>query len=194
MNIPMTGNMQIQSMLNKQRKDKFVMVFSLPEALKIIKSDLSRSNIEVIPNTMQFSIYGTVIPDIQVPEKEVPYGGQVLKVSGMARPSYPNNKVNFTVDNMFNNYWVIYKWLEIFNHERQSIYKSQIPLDKGSLKNYETTITIYGLDEYNNRVIQFQFYHCFPVTLGGIGYSDRDSSEMESFFEFAYHQLEVSLL
>jgi len=194
MNIPVTSNMQIQSMLNKQRKDKFVMVFSLPEALKIIKSDITRTNNKVIPNTMQFSIYGAVIPDISIPEKEIPYGGQTMKVSSMARPSYPNNKINFTVDNLFNNYWVIYKWLEILNHERESIYKSKIPRDKGSLKNYETTITVFGLDEYNNRVIQFNFYHCFPVLLGGIQYSDRDPGELESTFEFTYHQLEATLL
>ena len=194
MNIPVDNNIQIQSLLNKQRKDKFVMVFSLPEALKTIKSDIKRSNNAVIPNTMQFSIYGTVIPDIAVPEKEVPYGGQTLKVSSMARPSYPNNKINFTVDNLFNNYWVIYKWLEILNQERESIYRSNIPKDKGSLKNYETTINVFGLDEYNNRVIQFNFLHCFPVLLGGIQYSDRDATEMESTFEFTYHQLEVTLL
>lgn len=186
--------MQHQSLLNKQRKDKFVMVFNIPEALKIIKSDISRANNKVIPNTVQFSIYGTVIPDISIPEKEVPYGGQVLKVSSMARPSYPNNVINFTIDNMFNNYWVIYKWLEILNQERESVYKSKIPLDKGSLKNYETTITVFGLDEYNNRTIQFNFYHCFPVKLGGIQYSDRDPGELESTFEFAYHQLEATLL
>jgi hypothetical protein len=194
MNIPVTSNMQQQSLLNKQRKDKFVMVFNIPEVLKIIKSDISRANNKVIPNTVQFSIYGTIIPDISIPEKEVPYGGQVLKVSSMARPSYPNNVINFTIDNMFNNYWVIYKWLEVLNQEKESVYKSKIPLDKGSLKNYETTITVFGLDEYNNRVIQFNFYHCFPVKLGGIQYSDRDPGELESTFEFAYHQLEATLL
>ena len=170
------------------------MVFSLPETLKAIKASVGRRNNSVIPDTMQFSIYGSVIPTFTVPEKEVPYDGQVMKVTSYTRPSYPKNVINFTVDNMFNNYWVIYKWLQIFNSEKESIYKSKVTNDTGSLKNYETTISIFGLDEYNNRVIEFKYYHAFPVSLGGITYSDRDSNELESTFEYVYHQFEAILL
>lgn len=170
------------------------MVFSLPEALKTIKTPAQRKNNGVIPDSMQFSIYGSVVPDITVPEKEVPYGGQVMKVTSYTRPSYPKSVINFTVDNMFNNYWVIYKWLQLFNDERTSKYDSPLPNDTGSLKNYETTISIFGLDEYNNRVIEFKYYHAFPTSLGGITYSDRDPNELESSFEYTYHQFEAILI
>jgi hypothetical protein len=193
-NIPPQSSNVFQSYLNKQRKDKFVMVFQLPEALKEIKKKNTRTNNTIIPDTMQFSVYGNVVPDINVPEKEVPYAGQVLKVSSMARPSYPKNTINFTVDNMFNNYWVIYKWLQIFNDEREGGYKSPDDRDTGLLKNYETIMSVYGLDEYNNRVIEFKYYHAFPVNLGGIAYSDRDPTELESTFDFVYHQFEAILL
>lgn len=183
-----------QSYLNKQRKDKFVMVFSLPPALKVIMDRTERKNNAVIPNTIQFSIYGSVVPDISIPEKEVPFGGQVMKVSSMARPSFPKNTVNFTIDNMFNNYWVIYKWLQMFNDERDGIYKSPMLKDQGLSKNYNTIISVFGLDEYNNRVIEFKYYGAFPTSLGGITYSDRDPSELESTFDFVYSQFEVNLL
>ena len=194
MNIPIANNAYFQSYLNKTRKDKFVMVFTLPEALKIIKSKVERKNRTIIPDTLQFSVYGSVIPDISVPEVEVPYSGQTMKVTSYSRPSYPKNKINFTVDNLFNNYWVIYKWLQLFNDERKGFYNSRLDDDKGEIKNYETNLTIYGLDEYNNRIIQFNFYHAFPVSLGGITYSDRDPGELESFFEYSYHQFESILL
>ncbi len=194
MNIPIADPTNFQSYLNKQRKDKFVLVFDLPKALKDIKSTTQRSNNKVIPDTMQFSVYGNVIPEISIPEKEVPYGGQVMKVTSFTRPSFPKNTVNFTVDNMFNNYWVIYKWLQLFNDEREGVYMSTAFKDSGQLKNYETTISVYGLDEYNNRVVEFLFYHAFPVFLGGINYSDRESAEMESTFEFVYGQFETNLL
>ena len=87
MNIPIQPATYFQSYLNKSRKDKFIMVFALPEALKPIKSSTTRKNQSVIPDSMQFSVYGNVIPGISVPEKEVPYAGQVLKVTGFARPS-----------------------------------------------------------------------------------------------------------
>lgn len=194
MNIPVANPANFQSYLNKQRKDKFILVFDIPKALKDIRSATQRSNNKIIPETMQFSVYGNVIPEISIPEKEVPFGGQVMKVTSFARPSFPKNTVNFTVDNMFNNYWVIYKWLQLFNDEREGMYKSSLPKDSGLLKNYETTISVYGLDEYNNRVIEFLFYHAFPVFLGGINYSDRESAEMESTFEFVYGQFETNLL
>lgn len=170
------------------------MVFQLPEALKEIKKKNTRSNNTIIPDTMQFSVYGNVVPDINIPEKEVPYAGQVMKISSMARASYPKNTINFTVDNMFNNYWVIYKWLQIFNDEREGGYNSPDDRDTGLLKNYETIMSVFGLDEYNNRVIEFKYYHAFPVNLGGIAYSDRDPTELESTFDFVYHQFEAILL
>lgn len=170
------------------------MVFTLPEVLKAIKNKVRRSNTTVIPDTMQFSIYGNIVPDITVPDVEVPYGGQVMKVSSMSRPSYNKNTINFTVDNMFNNYWVIYKWLQIFNNEKQGGYESNVPRDTGLLKNYETNISVFGLDEYNNRVIEFKYHHAFPTNLGGISYSDRDSGELESTFDYTYHQFESILL
>jgi hypothetical protein len=170
------------------------MVFSLPNILKDIKNKVERKNNAVLPDYMQFSIYGSVIPDVEVPGVEVPYGGQVLKVSSHTRPSFPTNTINFTVDNMFNNYWVIYKWLQLLHSEKEGLYKSKVPNDTGFLKNYETTVSIFGLDEYNNRVIEFKYHHAFPVKLGGINYSDRDPNEIESSFEYSYHQFEAILL
>jgi len=194
MYLNIANNNTAQSYFNKQRKDKFIMVFDLPAALKSNKNNVTRSNNRIIPDTLQFSVYGLIIPEFTVPEVEVPYGGQIMKVSSMARPSYPKNTISFTIDNMFNNYWVIYKWIQMFNNERLGIYKSDLPRDQATLKSYETTVTVYGLDEYNNRVIQFNFLHAFPTSLGGIKYSDRDGTEMESTFDYVYHQFEAVLL
>lgn len=182
-----------QSSFNKQRKDKFIMVFDLPKILKPEKSILERGNNKVMPDTVQYSLYGTVIPSLNIPSTNVPYAGQVPKVTTFNRPAFENMTVNFTVDNLFNNYWVLYRWLNCFNDGKKGLYKTPIP-SKGLMPDYQTTITVYGRDEYNKNVIKFNFYHCFPVSLGGIGYSDRDASEMESSFQYAYHQFEAELL
>lgn len=182
-----------QSPFNKQRKDKFIMVFDLPKILKPQKSVLVRANNKVMPDSVQFSIYGTVIPSLAIPEVKVPYGGQVPKVTSYNRPSFENMTVNFTIDNLFNNYWVMYRWLNSFNDGKKGIYNSPLP-SKGFMPDYQTNITIYGRDEYNKNIIKFNFYHCFPVNLGGVSYSDRDAGEMESSFQYAYHQFEAELL
>lgn len=182
-----------QSSFNKQRKDKFVMVFELPKILRNEKSILERGNNKIIPDAIQCSIYGAVIPSLNIPSSNVPYGGQVPKVTTYSRPVFDNMTVNFTIDNMFNNYWNIYKWLNCFNDGKTGLYNSPI-LSKGFMPDYQTNITIYGRDEYNKNVIKFNFLHCFPVLLGGIKYSDRDAGEMESTFEYAYHQFDAELI
>ena len=98
------------------------------------------------------------------------------------------------IDNMFNNYWVIYQWLNILNDDRKSLYTSNITQDTGYLDKYNTTITVYGLDEYNTRVMQFNYYNAFPTLLGGIKYNDRDPKEIESSFSYSFSQFEPILL
>ena len=111
-----------QSQFNKSRLDKFLLVLNLPPVLKdISKQNLSsRDNNVIIEDSLQFSVYGSVVPSIQVPSEDLYYGGQSMKVSKHTRPVYDNVTVNFTVDNEFNNYWVLYKWLDLLNDEELS--------------------------------------------------------------------------
>jgi hypothetical protein len=57
-----------------------------------------------------------------------------------------------------------------------------------------TDISIFALDEYEKRVIEFKYTKAFPTKLGGITFSDRDSSEAESTLEFAYSQFTAKLV
>jgi len=121
-----------QSLFNKSRKDKFLLVLNLPEALKkIAKSDYNRSNETIVKNTLEFSVYGTVVPEINIPEVDLRYGGQPFTLSSKARPPYQPVTVNFTVDNRFNNYWTIYKWLNILNDSETGQYDAD-NLTKGT--------------------------------------------------------------
>ena len=67
----------IQTVLNKSSQDKFLLTFSLPNALKRIQST-TRSNQAVDIDTMQFSIYGTIVPKIEKPAVEIRYSGSTL--------------------------------------------------------------------------------------------------------------------
>ena len=62
-----------QSQFNKSRLDKFLLVLNLPPILKDINNDYlgSRKNTGIIENSLQFSVYGTVVPAIQVPEESL---------------------------------------------------------------------------------------------------------------------------
>ena len=183
-----------QSPLNKQRKDKFICVLTIPRILRNDVQEIARRNSSVNFDSLQFSIFGAVAPPIEIPPVQIPYAGQTLKVTSYTRPTFPMLKIDFTVDNFFNNYWVICKWLEVFNDPTIGIFSpTDREIDSRS-NEYTTDITIYGLDEYNNKTIQFDYIRAFPVNLQGIEYNDRDSGEMECSFNFAYHQLKVTLL
>lgn len=191
-----------QSVLNKSRKDKFLFVLTLPDAMKDIaySTPESRDDERVLPNTLQFSVFGAVLPSIRVDTGTIRYSGQAVKFSAHSRPAYDNIKISFTVDNRFNNYWVIWKWLDIMNDDRDSIFLNSDPtLLKGSsgesmFKKYQGTATLYTLDEYNEKTTRFDYTGVVPVSLGDIDYNYRDAGEIETTFEFSFSKLTPTLL
>lgn len=197
-----------QSQLNKSRLDKFLMVIGLPDSLRNINTtDLgARGDTKVNENSLQFSVYGAVIPSVTVPEITEQYAGQSIKVSSHRRPAYDNVSVKFTIDNNFNNYWIIYKWLDLLNNDRDSVFdldnisntRSPSTRDKNASLTppdlYMTDMVLYAKDEFDKNKVKFTYKNAFPVSLGQIDYNYRTENEIETTFEFAFSQLLVELL
>lgn len=190
-----------QSILNKNRKDKFLLVLNLPPVLKKANkiSPGDRSTEYLNQDSLQYSVYGTVVPKLSVPAVDAAYGAQVPKFTSYARPALDPITVNFTVDNGFNNWWVLWYWLNVINNSTESRYNAnELPVGPEGIANrtttYQTNITVFGLDEYNNKKIQFNYLHAFITDLGGIEYSYKDPELIESSFTFSFGQLEVELL
>lgn len=184
-----------QSVLNKSRSDKFIMALTLPKALREVNTKNDRQNTNVIQDSLQFSIYGVVIPKVEVTDVEGRYSGQTFHFTSHKRPAYNNVKVKFTIDNRFNNYWVIYKWINLLNNNQEGFFHAEdIPIVEQPYDLYSTNITVYGLDEYDNKTIQFDFVGVIPVSLGNIDYDYRDAKEIETEFEFSFSQLIAKLL
>lgn len=189
----MPANANKQSLLNKGRVDKFIMVFQLPPALREIQKRSTRSSFNVSEDTFQFSIYGTVVPELTVPAIRVPYTGSNLYQSAHAREPYPPVTIDFTIDNEFNNYWVIYKWLDLMHDDKAGLYDNDKLADT-EYSNYQSDMTIYGVDEYDNKRIQFTYTKAFPTVLGNIDYNYRESAEINTSMTFVYSQLHTKLL
>jgi len=185
-----------QSPFNKERKDKFVLIIPTPKILRDDVSKTVRSNTFVNPDSMQFSIYGSVIPTVSVPEENIRYSGQTLNVTSYNRPVYDPIEVKFTIDNRFQNYWFIYTWLNKLNDDHKGYFDPGTEYPPGFVNEdlYMANFTIYGLDEYNKKVVQFNFTKGFPTKLEGIDYSYRDSEEIESSFTLSYSQFTVDLI
>lgn len=182
-----------QTVLNKSRKDKFLMTFALPNALKKIQST-TRENKLVDIDTMQFSIYGTIVPKVEKPAVEIRYSGSTLYNSAHSINPFPPVSVNFTVDNRYNNYWVIYQWLNLLQDQKTGIFDQRNLISNDRFEDYQTSLIITGLDEFDEKVIEFTYTKAFPVGLGQLDFNYRIDDELECSFDFVYSQLHINLL
>lgn len=189
-----------QVTLNKSRNDKFLFLFGLPGIFKkiydpVLKKDLHDDKIE-------FSVYGMSTPTIAVPSLTLGYAGQTYKASSFSRPDYPPLELKFFLDNGYHNYYILWKWLNLFNNAESStteiLTSDTIPFEKDKpLKNpmsdYTTTLKIVGMDEYNNKLITFEYTDAFITSLGGLSYSHQEGVELSCTATFAYNQFYTTL-
>jgi len=194
-----------QSITNKARADKFLLVLTLPPAIKNLNAAIlsPRTQEYIQEETLQFSVWGVVVPSISVPAQNIRWGGQPYNVTGQSRPEYSPISINFTIDNYFNNYWVLWKWLDVMNKIRESgmddHFKDKNINGKPVLfapkyTDYQTIMTVYSLDEYNVRIAKFDYFNAFITELGEIRYNYRDETELESNFTFVFNQMDITLL
>ena len=187
-----------QSVLNRPGKDKFILILNLPPFLR--KQSLADDLINIDP--LQISIFGTIVPDVAVPSNEARFGGQSYNVSSYARPNYQPLTVNFVVDNKFKNYWILWKWLSILNDPKSSYYTGTDPkietwkdrVESGIVTEYQTNFSVIGLNEYNQRSVEFVYYNAFITNIGGINYDYNDTELIKSTATFQFSQLDVNLL
>ena len=191
-----TNSMQ-QAMLNKSRADKFLLVFDVPPILKEFSKKFNQTNTTIIPDSVQYSIFGTAVPEITVPAVENRFAGNTLYVSSHSKNPYPPVSVSFNVDNEYKNYWVIYQWLSLLHSQYEGRYNErEINVNEvdPTFQDYQTDLTIYGKDEFNNNRIKFTYTKAFPTTVDGIQYSYQIPDEITSGFTFVYSQLHTEVL
>lgn len=180
-----------QSVLNRASKDKFLMVLTLPKIMR----ELSPKDPLIDIDSLQMSVWGAVIPDISVPHVELPFGGQHANVASHTRPNYPPLTLDFIVDNDYKNYYVLWKWLHILNSPRESFYQGNprgLSPDINDDIEYQTTFSIFALNEYNEAVMQFNYYNCFIIRLGGIKFSYKEGDIIETTVDFKFNQFDLN--
>lgn len=185
-----------QSFINKAKKDKFLLIFDVPPILKKISSAYTRDINTIIPDSVQFSVFGTMVPGITVKAKETRYAGSTLYVSTHSKDSYPPVEIKFTVDSLYNNWWTIYKWLNLLHDEKTGTYNAQhIEFDK-NFNDYQTNLTIFALDEYDNKRMKFTYTKAFPTDIAPLEYDYQNEGDQQlmSGFTFVYSQLHVEPL
>jgi hypothetical protein len=190
----------IQAPLNKARKDKFILVLTIPNVLKGLNIRTPRKDLFINLDSLQFSVYNITVPKIAIPEHALHVYGQNYNVTSYDRPPYPPVTVNFAIDNEFKNYWILWKWLQMINEPLKSTYADKTVFPGGQpptipeMYNYQTDIVVFALDEYNKMKAKFTFKWSFIVGLGELIYNYRDPEETDCYFDFAFNQLDITLL
>ena len=180
-----------QSVLNKSSRDKFILVLDIPNALR---GGVYTPTITQGTTPIEFAVFGTIVPDVIIPTIAVPFAGQTLNVTSYTRPNYNPLTLNFVVDNTFLNYWILWNWLNVLNTAHGSIYGGDSPTSQTGLPEYQTLFSIFAVNEYNQRVAQWTYYNATITTLGGITYSYRESSWIESTATFQFNKLDFKLI
>ena len=187
-----------QAMLNKSRADKFLLVFDVPPILRDINKNFTQdqSNTTLISDSVQFSIFGAAVPEITVAAQETRYAGSTLYVSSHSKDPFPPVTVNFNVDNEYKNYWVIYQWLNLLHDQYEGRYNQrELNLSKDpDFRDYQTNLTIFGKDEFNNNRIKFTYTKAFPTTIEAVNYNYQNADEITSGFTFVYSQLHTEVI
>jgi len=189
-----TNSMQ-QAILNKSRADKFLLIFDIPPILKEFNKKFNQDNRSIISDSVQFSIFGTAVPEITVPAVETRYAGNTLYVSSHGKNPYPPVSVKFNIDNEYKNYWVIYQWLNLLHDQDEGRYNArELNEYDPDFQDYQTDLTIYGKDEFNNNRIKFTYTKAFPTTIDTIDYNYQTPDEIASGFSFVYSQLHTEVM
>jgi len=186
-----------QAILNRARNDKFQLILDIPKYMKNIVDPVLQEIYNA--DKLQFSCYGSPVPAINIPSIDVGFGGQVYKTPSNSRPSYPPLVVTFMVDNGWKNYYTLCKWLNMFNDQQNSessynFKKTDEVLDRVAVRNtiplsdLVSRFRTYALDEYNKRIMSFEYTHVFPISLSEITFSHQDPSEIQCKVSFAYFQ------
>lgn len=188
-----------QAVLNTSRNDKFLFVLDLPKALKNIADPVLETSYNA--DNIQFKTFGSPVPSIAVPSIKVSYGGQNYQASGISRPAYDPLKVNFLLDNGYQNYWILWNWLNLFNDSNTSSTDLTSVIGNfggkyitNPMSDFTSNFTIYGLDEYNNKIISFYYESAFITNLSEISFSHQDPKEITCSASFAFNRLHVNLL
>lgn len=140
---------------------------------------------------LEYNIFGHEVPEVSIPPQALDYNGHTLNVTSHKRENGSPLDVNFLVDNLYSNYWVIWKWLDLMWKEDEGI-AGYGDVRRLPPKEYMTKITIYALDGYNTRRISWTYHNAFVTKLKGIRFDHQDQEGIKSAFSFAYSHVTCS--
>ena len=186
-------NETIQSSLNRTFKDRFLLTFNLPEAMKNIHTQYVKLSQQagITKDSIDFSLIGVNIPAVTTKSENVQYAGASINVSSHTRSPYDPLTIRFKIDNSYANYLTIYSWLNFIYDGIAGYFDPRNLASNHSIESYQTNLSIIALDNYKNPVIQWIFTHAYPSNLSAIEYDYQSSDELDCSATFEFAQMMV---
>lgn len=215
----MSDQINQQSFLNKGRKDKFILVIPPPKILAETASSLGLENLQM--SVYGSPVPSIRIPPVTLDFRgqQLKVTSQTRESFGALDVNFTidnqfknywflwkwmeilNNSKESGMDEYFNNHKIYTKEIPI-NYRKDKNTPNSVKFDESINKrdnepiyfDYMTDLTLFGLDEYNNKKIEFIYKQAFISSLGGIDYNYRNADELEVSVSFDFSQLHCSLL
>lgn len=182
-----------ESPLNKTFADKYFFIFELPEALKNLKNNknIIKNDLGIGKKALQWSIIKAEVPSINIKAAEANYAGGTLRYSTHTKSPYDPFKLTFKIDSNYLNYFTIYEWINFIYGEKEGHFNEENLTKSESFNSYAIPVSIVGLDEYNNPIIQWIFTYAFPTDLSSISLDYTSTEEIEFTVTFVFSQMHI---
>lgn len=182
-----------ESPLNKTFVDKFFFIFELPDALKNLKNNTTaiKDSLGINKKAIQWSLIKAEVPNVNIKAAAANYGGGNLYYSTHTKSPYEPFKITFKIDSNYLNYFTIYEWLNFIYGESEGHFDEENLTTSTSFSAYAVPVSIVGLDEYNNPVIQWIFTHAFPTEISSVSLDYTATNEIECTATFVFSQMKI---
>ncbi len=159
--------------LNKATPSNFELIFP-----NVPMSDGVRST-----QGLTLNIHTTLIPSITLETTEVNWQGGV-GFQDIGAISFEPWLVNFTVDSVFSNWLVLYKWLTFINNNKDRYGRAT--------NDYKVDATLRILDNFRNEILVMDLIGVWINMVGEVSLSYREGSDnLESSANFMYDRYEI---
>tara|TARA_R110000772_G_scaffold192337_2_gene303301 strand:+ start:214 stop:852 length:639 start_codon:yes stop_codon:yes gene_type:complete len=173
-----------QANLNKAQDDKFILSLDIPKCVSSGTYGTKRQCDAVDLDDLIVSVFACNTPTINIQAKNLDYSGIAVPVSTHTIDTDPVT-VQYFVNNTFTNYWLLWEWMKLISHPTKG-FAGDDDLFNLVPKNYQTNMSLYSLDGYNDVVGEWVFTGAFLTTLESVDYNHQSDEEITSSFSFDY--------
>lgn len=181
----------LNSPLNKTYEDKFYFLFKLPDALRNLRSKYATRlhDAGITKDSIRFSLIDAEIPQMVIKSQNVKQAGGGIYLSTHTIDEYDPVTITFKIDEKYNNYFVIYEWMNYIRNENKGYFDSENLSKVANLTAYGTNMSIVTLDPYNHEVSQHIFTYAFPTSLSSIKLNYQNTGEIVCSATFVFTQM-----